>query len=398
MGTCNESVALADVEARIRELFGRALRDEAAGWEQHAALPREVIARIAATGAFAARWPTDSRDPGNAALGVLLVQEMALCSVGACIALGTHLEVYFRALSRSAYGRERWADAIDGRAIGAFAVSEYSGGSNPSNCRTTATRTPDGWRLDGRKHYVSNAASATELVMFTRTSDVRDLSDFTVFLVPTDAPGVTIVPHEIAGARASGTCRVEIDGVELSDDHRVGGVGRGLVLLLEFLRGERIAAAAGSVAVAELCLEIALTWLRERRSGPGALREKQALVHRLASLSSEVAAARALLDDRVRRAQAGRLTSAQAAEAKFFIGRLAWRVADEAMQILAGHGYTEETPFAALWRDVRIGRIGGGTDEVQLELIAQGLHVDRHAEHPLVAAIGAAAVPGGDLR
>jgi alkylation response protein AidB-like acyl-CoA dehydrogenase len=377
----------ATVEESIRELFASSLRDEAAIWERDAAMPKSAFERMADTGVFAARWPRDAREPGNVAIGSLLVRETALVSVGGCIAVGTHLEVFFRALARSEYGADRWSEALAGRLLGGFAVSEYGGGSNPSNCETTAEPSGDGWVLNGHKHYVSNAGAATDLIVFARTSRGRDLNNFTVFLVPTDATVVTITPHDLLGARASGTCSVDLREVEVCDERRVGRVGGGLALLFDFLRGERMAAASGSLAAAELCFEIALAWASARQSAGEPLRQRQTIAHRLAILSSEIAAARGLLADRIQRAQAGRITSAEAAQAKYIIGRLAWRAADEAMQILAGHGYTEETPFAQLWRDIRIGRIGGGTDEVQLEIVAQNLRPGTLATHPLVRTV-----------
>jgi acyl-CoA dehydrogenase/citronellyl-CoA dehydrogenase len=249
--------------------------------------------------------------------------------------------------------------------------------------------------VNGHKHYVSNAGAATDLIVFARTGRSRELNDFTVFLVPTDAVGVTITPHELVGARASGTCAVGLEGVEIGDERRVGRVGGGLALLFDFLRGERMAAASGSLAAAELCFEIALTWASARDSAGEPLRARQAIAHRFAILSSEIAAGRAFLADRIERAQNGGITSAEAAQAKYVLGRLAWRAADEAMQILAGHGYTEETGFAQLWRDIRIGRIGGGTDEVQLEIVAKGLRPGALADHPLVREVELKARPDG---
>lgn len=385
----------ASAAANIEALFATSLRDEAAVWEGDAAMPKSAFEQMADAGAFAARWPRGARDPGDVAIGSLLVRETALISVGGCIAVGTHLEVFFRALARSQYGTDRWADAIAGRLLGGFAVSEYAGGSNPSNCETTAQQSGDGWVLNGHKHYVSNAGAATDLIVFARTARSRDISDFTVFLVPTDTDAVTITPHELAGARASGTCAVDLREVEVCDERRVGRVGGGLALLFEFLRGERMAAASGSLAAAELCFEIALTWAGARQSQGEPLRQRQTIAHRLAILSSEIAAARGFLADRIERAQAGRITSAEAAQAKYVIGGLAWRAADETMQILAGHGYTEETGFAQLWRDIRIGRIGGGTDEVQLEIVAQSLRPSTLATHPLVQTIEQKATTDG---
>ncbi|MDP8942513.1 MAG: acyl-CoA dehydrogenase [Actinomycetota bacterium] len=376
-----------EAAARIRDLFEASLRAEAAQWEGGGGVPASVFSRLGGVGAFDARWPDGARSPGRVDIAALIVRETALASVGAGIAISTHMEAYFRALARCEYGDAAWAEAIAGRAIGAVAVTERAGGSNPTNCETLAERSGDGWVLHGHKQYVSNMRAATDCVVFARTARRSDLSSFTLYVVPTDAPGITATPHEQVGARASGTWMVTLDGVQVGDDRRVGGVGSGLGLLLEFLRAERVMAASGGLAVAELCFEIALAFAEKRQVGGARLIQQQAIAHRLASLATSIAAGRALVSERLAAAQRGRISSAEAAQLKLVLARLAWEAADEAVQILGGRGFTEETPLAQLWRDVRIGRIGGGTDEIQLEIIAQSLRRGELSSHPAVAAV-----------
>ena len=115
------------------------------------------------------------------------------------------------------------------------------------------------------------------------------------------------------------------------------------------------------------------------------------MAHRLAALHSDLAAARAFVAERIELAQRGRMSSAEAAQAKYVLARLAWRAADEALQLVAGHGFMEETSLARLWRDVRMLRIGGGTDEVQLEIAAQALRAGPLADHDFVREVVAVA-------
>jgi alkylation response protein AidB-like acyl-CoA dehydrogenase len=380
-----------DVTERISALCRDIRCGEADGWERESGVPRSLYERLAAVGAFEARWPERGGGPGRVDVATHVIRESAQTSIGACIAIGTHMEGYFRALARSAYGERMWHDALAGRAIGAMSVTERSGGSNPSNCGTVAERARDRWTLTGHKHYVSNLRAATDVVVFARTDHGRPLSSFTLFIVPTDAPGVTITPHRLVGAAASATAMLDLDGVAIDDERRVGGIGSGLVLLLDFLRAERVMAACAGLAVADLCFEIALTYAERRTVGEKPLRQQQAIAHRLAELASEIAAGRALLAERLAAAQRGQITSAEAGQAKLVLNRVAWAAADEAMQILGGRGFTEETPLARIWRDIRIGRIGGGTDEVQLELIAQSLRTGELANHPAVEAAAGAA-------
>ncbi|HSZ68913.1 MAG TPA: acyl-CoA dehydrogenase family protein [Solirubrobacteraceae bacterium] len=380
-------VAAAEAIDRIRALYRGSLREEAVEWEHDGGVPASVYRRLGEIGAFQARWPEGARRPGRVDVAATIIRETSQASVGAGIAVGTHMEGYFRALALSEYGQSIWGDALAGRAIGALSITERTGGSNPTHCETFAERTPSGWALSGHKHYVSNMRAATDVVVFARTDRGRDLSSFTLFVVPADAPGMTITPHHLVGAAASATSMLDLDGVEVADEHRVGAVGSGLIILLDLLRAERVGAACGGLAVAELCFEIALAYTDRRLVGGTPLRQHQAVAHRLATLASDIAAGRALLSERLAAAQRGRISSAEAGQAKLVLNRVAWRAADEAMQLLGGRGFSEETPLAQIWRDIRIGRIGGGADEVQLELIAQSLRPGELARHPAVVAV-----------
>jgi alkylation response protein AidB-like acyl-CoA dehydrogenase len=388
------SPALANpVADSIADLCVGTFREEAAEWERDGGVPASAFTRLGEAGAFAARWPDGARGQGDLRIGALIVREVALASVGGCVAIGTHIEAYFRALARSAYGRRVWAEAIAGRSVGALSISEATGGSRPTTCGTRAERRGEGdtWELNGHKHYVSNMRAATDCVVFARTADRSDLSSFTLFIVPLQADGLKVTPHIVAAARASATAKLDLDGVVVEDERRVGAVGSGLITLLEMLRGERLMAAVAGQAVAELCFEVALAFTERRELGGTSLRLQQAIAHRLATLASDIAAGRALIEQRLSAAEQGRITSAEAGQAKLICNRIAWRAADEAVQMLGGRGFTEETPLAGIWRAIRLGRIGGGTDEVQLELIAQSLRAGPLATHPAVVAAAAAA-------
>jgi acyl-CoA dehydrogenase len=383
-----------DVASRLRTLGGE-LRIEADEWDRDGGLPRSVFERLGAAGAFEARWPHRTRaGGGDIGMAALIIREAALASVGGCIAVGTHMEGYFRALARSEYGAEVWDDALHGRRVGAMSVTEATAGSTPTTCGTRAQPSAGGWTLTGHKHYVSNMRAAHDCAVFTRTDDGRDLSSFTIFIVPLDAPGVRVTPHRLVGCRASGTAMLDLQEMQIGDERRVGRVGSGLMLLLEFLRAERIMAACAGLAVAELCLEMALAFTERRESAGLALRQHQAIAHRLAELASDIAAGRALVRERLAAAQRGQITSAEAGQAKLVLNRIAWRVADEAVQMLGGRGLTEETAMARIWRDIRIGRIGGGTDEVQLELVSQSLRTGELSDHPAVRDVKAIATDG----
>src|SRR5437588_3226250 len=267
----------AGLSSRVDELY-RSLRVEAAEWEREGGVPASVYERLGSIGAFAARWPDRARGPGDMRTSELILRETALASLGGCVAVGTHMETYFRALARSEFGAAVWDETIAGRRSGALAVTERTGGSFPANCETLARRVNGDWVLSGHKHYCSNMRAADDVAVFARTARRRDLSSFTLFIVPVDAAGVRVTPHKVVGAAASATAMIDLAEVEVGDERRVGGVGSGLPLLLELLRAERVGAACGALAVAELCFEIALAFANSRQQPDGApLRNRQVI-------------------------------------------------------------------------------------------------------------------------
>jgi alkylation response protein AidB-like acyl-CoA dehydrogenase len=375
------------------------MRDELAGnvaeWEHKRRIPRSVFRRLGEIGAFAVRWP-DSAGAGSAgptsSLGdidfaVHLARESALLSLGACACVMTHADAFILALRNSGYGESAHEQAEAGVKIGCLAVSEPTGGSSPTACSTIAVRSARGWSLNGVKEYVSGFRTATDVVVFARTAAGGPASAFTMFILPARASGVIATCHETVGVRAAGTCRLRLRDVPVPDEHRVGAVGSGLGMLMRLLQLERLWAVVGAAAVSELCLDMAHAYARRRNVGGVALLERQAIAHRLADMSTQVAAIRAVTNELVDAARNDRLSHLVCAQAKLFVTRTGCGVADETLQILAGAGYADDSLVGRLWRDMRAARIAAGTDDVLRELIVRGLRPGEHSGRPEIAAV-----------
>jgi alkylation response protein AidB-like acyl-CoA dehydrogenase len=296
-----------------------------------------------------------------------------MLSLGVNLCVGLQSDALLPALRQSGLPDEAYADAELGLRIGCIAISERTSGSDVTHCETVAERVGEEWSLTGHKHYVSNFLSASDCVTFVRTGRRSPVSDFTVFIVPTDTPGLTVTKHSLVGLRCTGTAMVDFENVRVPDECRVGAVGGGLQVLLPLLRRERLCAAVGCTAAAELLLEIAFAYATHRVIQQQPLVRQPVMRHRLADLSTAVDAANAYLRVHLDKAKAERLTSADAARAKLVASQVLWRVADDTMQIVGGRAYTDETAVSRMWRDARVARIGGGTDEVLRELIAGSL-------------------------
>jgi alkylation response protein AidB-like acyl-CoA dehydrogenase len=333
------------------------------------------------------RWPQGSGGLGDFSVAATVARESALTSVGGGIAISAHTDGFLPMLRLTPMGAELGEAIFDGSRIGCMALSEPTSGSDVTNCETRARRGGAGWVISGHKHYVSNFPAATDCVVFTRTGERGMLSDYTLFAVPTDAAGVSSRVHGTIGSRAAGTSVVTFDEVDVGEERLVGNLGSGLRLVLDFLRLERLWAVIAGTTLAELCFEIAFAFASTRRVGGIPLLEHQAIAHRLADMRVRLSATEAIAGELIGAAILGEVSATRAAEGKLFCAQSASMLADDAVQILGGRGYTDETPMAQLWNDIRVLRIGGGADEVLRELIGRTQAPGALAEHWMVSRV-----------
>jgi alkylation response protein AidB-like acyl-CoA dehydrogenase len=266
--------------------------------------------------------------------------------------------------------------ALDGRALGCIATSERAHGSDLASVETVARREAGGWHISGEKRYVSLGAAADFVLVLAREHDARTSAiapSLTLFAVPRDGFRVT-ERLEPVGNRSLETVTLEFDA-HVSDEHVISRPGRGVHTITWGLTHERLATAASVLGAASLALELATTHAQRRVQFGSPLIRHQGVRMRLGQMASELWLARAgvyALAGSLDRARADSARSVAAA--KVTAARLAERIVSDCMQLLGGRGYLEDmTPLARLWRDVRLGRIGGGTDEMMFELVAGGL-------------------------
>jgi len=299
-----------------------------------------------------------------------------MVSAGLGLAVTLHSEVFLGVLSRAARDDEQRAlmqAGLRGEAIGCFAVTEATGGSDLAAVNTTARRTKAGWHIHGEKRYVSNGGRATHALVLAQMDGYVNRNALTLFIVPLRDPGVTIPGFfPKLGTNSCDAAHIVFDG-EFSESTQLGPPGGGMLLLMEALQYERMAVSAQLVAVAQASLRLAAAWARKRQQFGTRLLALQAIRHRLADVWAETLAVEALLALTVRSAIEGTDVGRATAALKLRCAAVAQKAVDEAMQILGGRGYTANFPLEGWYRDVRLARIGAGTDEVMRELIAADL-------------------------
>jgi len=272
--------------------------------------------------------------------------------------------------------REEWlSEMVDGRPVGAFALSEPDAGSNPAEMSTTARAVDDGaaYVIDGKKQWITNGQRAGVAVVFAKT-DPDDPESVTQFLVPTDADGLEVgKPEDKLGLRASDTTSLLFDGVEIPARYRLTEPGRGLAAAFSILTGGRIGIAAQSVGLAQAALDEAVAYAGEREQFDRPIADIQSIRHKLADMETNVRAARALTHEAAAAQDRGESARTAASVAKYFASEAAVDVTGEAVQIHGGYGYTSEFPVERLYRDAKVTTIYEGTSQIQKNIVARDL-------------------------
>jgi acyl-CoA dehydrogenase/citronellyl-CoA dehydrogenase len=239
--------------------------------------------------------------------------------------------------------------------------------------RATGERVEGGYVLRGTKMFITNAGLADVIFVAVKTDPAAGRRGITTFVVETSNPGLSVSPPlKKMGWRSSDTREVALDDCFVADDQVCGEVGRGFYQIMSAFQLERVLLGAMGVGLAEECLALTREYSVDRTAFGGPLGGFQALRHRLALMETDVHLARMVTYQAAARLDAGHPEAeATVAMAKLVAARVANTVADEAVQIFGGSGFMDDTPVARHYRDARVLRIGGGTDEIQLEILAK---------------------------
>lgn len=370
----------------VRRFVAKEIEPHAEEWEAAGDYPRELFAKVGAAGFFGAKFdPAWGGTGPDYAAEAVWIEEVSRCSTfGTASDLGAHSQL--AALYVDRFGddgqKERFLrPAIEGRRLGALAVTEPGAGSDVAAIATHARRDGDHWVLDGSKLYITNGSWADFLVVAAKTSEGPAHRDITLFLVDATAPGVDRRRMKMIAWHTSHTGEIFLGGVAVADENRLGEVGAGFGMIMSNFQWERLVMSLGAVSLAERSLETAIAYARERTAFGRPVIRFQVWQHRFAELAMRIRAGKALTHQALRlhvAAQEGEAVPADelnrlASMAKLYTQRLAWQVADECVQVHGGAGALMEYPAQRFWRDSRVGPIGGGSDEIMRNLIARSL-------------------------
>lgn len=256
--------------------------------------------------------------------------------------------------------------------IGAWGLTEPNTGSDAGNMLTTAVRDDDGWVINGAKNFITHGKSGDVAVVMCRTGEKRAKNNSTAFIIERGTPGFKAGRKENKlGMRASETTELLFDNVRVPDSQRLGEVGDGFKQAMKVLDGGRISIAALSLGIAKGAYEASVKYAKERYQFDQPISKFQAIQFKLADMAMEIEAAELLTFQAADMKNKGLKMTKEAAMAKWYASEVSVRVANEAVQIFGGYGYTKDYPVEKFYRDAKLCTIGEGTSEVQQLVIAR---------------------------
>jgi acyl-ACP dehydrogenase len=368
--------ALDDYRALLSGAFDDRVRAWTAEAEAQQRFPRQLIEHLGASGVFSAKWSTDTMpDVDKLVELAFALGRLASAGIGVGVSLHDSAIAILRRFGKSDYLRDICDQAIRGEAVLCIGASEESGGSDLQIIETEIRSRAGGFDVRGVKKFVSLSPIADHIMVVARSVDHDAASRYgnvAVVAVPTAQVSVQ-QPYRKVGAAPLDTAAVDID-TWVPADALVARAGTGLAAISWGLAHERMSIAGQIAASCQRAIGITLARMMTRRQFGQTLFEHQALRLRMADLQARVDLLRYALHGI---AAQGRLDLRAAAGVKVTAARLGEEVISECMHIFGGAGYlVDETPLGRWWRDMKLARIGGGTDEVLWELVAAGMKPD----------------------
>jgi len=256
--------------------------------------------------------------------------------------------------------------------VGALGITEPEAGSDVAGIRTYAVRDGSDWIINGSKTFITNGVRCDWVVLAVKTDRDKGYAGISQFIVDRGTPGFeTSKKIKKLGWKASDTGELSFIDVRVPAAALLGEENRGFFQIMANFVWERLIMALGSVAGAQLLFDISLQYAKERHAFGKPIGKFQAISHMLADMATEIELGRAFTYHVLKLYVEGKEPVKEVAMAKLYTCDMACRVADRALQIYGGYGYTEEYPLARAYRDMRLGPIGGGTDQIMREIIAR---------------------------
>lgn len=369
-----------DEHEQLRETITRFAETELAPhaeeWEE-TTFPDSVIKRMGDLGFLGLTMPEEYGGQGGDYITSVVRAESLIHSGSGGLNMGLAVQTDMAMPPIEKFGSHEIKDkylrgAIAGDYILSLGITEPDAGSDVAGIKTRAVKDGDEWVINGSKVFITNGLRADLIVLVTKTDDSAGFDGFTLFLVETDTPGFAVSRKlEKLGMHASDTAELSFTDMRVPDSNRLGEVGKGFYNIMWELQSERMVAACGCVAGAQRALDVTMEYAKERQAFGRSIGKFQAIRHKIADMSTKLEAARQLNYYTAWLVDQGQYPVREISQAKLYSSQIGFEIMDECLQIHGGWGYMKEYGIERAWRDMRLNRIGAGTDEVMLDVIGR---------------------------
>ena len=366
------------IRSTLKRLIAEEINPHVDAWEAAEIFPaHEVFAGLGKLGLLGLTKPPEFGGMGlDYSYSVVMAEALGDITCGGVpMAIGVQTDMATPALARfgsDALRREFLAPAIRGEHVACIGVSEPGAGSDVASIKTTARKVGGDYVINGAKMWITNSLQADWMCLLANTSDGASHKNKSLIIVPMNTPGITKAKKiRKIGMMSSDTGLIHFDDVRVPQSNRIGDEGAGFTYQMMQFQEERLWAAAKSIQSLLRCIELTADYARERQIFGGSVLDQQVVHFKLAELKTEIEALRGLTYMATEHYVAGRDVTEWASMAKLKAGRLSRTVPDECMQFWGGMGYTWDNLVSRMYRDGRLGSIGGGADEVMLGIICK---------------------------
>jgi len=360
----------------FKDFLDREVRPNIDQWEKDGQLPRDIYKKFGEMGFFGMTHEEKyGGSNGDLWYNVIFDEEIArMNSGGFSASIGAHPMLALTHLKFEGSEEQKQfylVPGIKGDKIGCLAITEPFGGSDVQAVRTSAVKDGDDYILNGSKTFITNGVLSDFLIIVAKTAPELKAKGISLFIVDRDTEGLSAVALDKLGWRSSDTGEIALDNVRIPASNLLGKENHGFFYIMQHFVSERLAMANGGVATSAYALELTLKYINDREAFGKTLNKFQVLRHRIAQMASEIEMNRQFCYSLYDRYQNGDYLVKEASMAKLVCTQMADRVVTDCLQMFGGYGFMEDYPMARMFRDTRLGQIGGGTSEILCEIISK---------------------------
>jgi alkylation response protein AidB-like acyl-CoA dehydrogenase len=361
----------------VRDFVTKNLLPHANEWEEAEDYPKELFKTLADMNFLGIRYPEKYGGMGlDIFYDIVFYEELYRSRMpGLCLDVMVDTDMATPVLFKHGTEEQKTkylTKMIKGEAVFAIGYTEPNAGSDVARIRSTAKKTDGGYLLNGSKIFITNGTWADYIIVAAKTDSTKDHKGITLFLLDTKTKGFTVGRKlKKLGHHTSHTAELFFDDCFVPENMVVGEVNKGFYYIMEGFQTERIMGSVGVIALAQVALEDAVSYSKERMTFGKPISQHQAIAHKMVDMATQLEAARQLAYNGAWLLDQGEDATKEISMAKLYSCEVANKVTYDAIQVFGGYGYMEEYPVARAYRDARMFTIGAGTTEIMKEIIAK---------------------------